>query len=41
VKVVEEVQEVQDVEEMSATLNVISVGRGFNRNISEVVFFGL
>jgi predicted house-cleaning noncanonical NTP pyrophosphatase (MazG superfamily) len=44
VKVVEEVQEVkeaQDVEKMSAILNVIFVGRGFNRDMSEVVFFRL
>jgi len=41
VKGVEEVKEVQDVEERRAILSTVIVGRGFNRDICEVVFFGL
>jgi len=35
---VQEVREVQEVEEMSAILVTVIVGRGFNRNTCEPVF---
>ena len=36
-----EVKEVQDVEERKTILSAVNVGRGFNRDICEVVLFGL
>ena len=35
-----EIGEVQDVEEMSAILVTVIVGRGFNRDICELLFLG-
>ncbi len=37
---VKEVREVEDVEEMSTILDAVFVGRGFNRDICELVFLG-
>jgi hypothetical protein len=37
---VKELKEVQDVEEMSAIRDTVFVGRGFNRDICELVFLG-
>ena len=36
-----EVREVQEVEEMSAILVTVIVGRGFNRDICDLVFLAL
>ncbi len=36
----QEVREVQEVEEMSAILDAVIVGRGFSRDICDLVFLG-
>ena len=40
IRKVQEVREVQEVEEMSAILVTVIVGRGFSRDICDLVFFG-
>ena len=40
IREVKEVREVEEVEEMSAILDAVFVGRGFNRDICELVFLG-
>jgi len=40
IREVREVREVQEVEEMSAILVTVVVGRGFNRDICDLVFSG-
>jgi len=41
VEEVEDVEEVLDVEERRTILSTVVLGRGFNRDICEVVFLGL
>ena len=40
IRELQEVREVQEVEEMSAILVTVVVGRGFNRDICDLVFSG-
>ena len=40
IREVQEVREVQEIEEMSAILVTVIVGRGFNRDICELLFLG-
>jgi hypothetical protein len=40
IREVQEVRDVQEVEEMSDILVTLIVGRGFNRDICDLVFLG-